>query len=419
MTPNIDNILFINNADIAGGAALGTYRLHQELLRQGFTSRILVGFSKSKDKAVLTLPQKNKLAGLLTKNLGGLLGFQYFQNLDALQTPRLKEVHNADVINLHCTHNRQFNPLILPRLTRLKPTVWKFSDMWPFTGHCAYSFDCDRWKTGCGKCPYLATYPAIKRDTTHIQWKIKKAIYKRSSLDIIVPSIWMRDIVKNSMMSTFPIHHIPNGIDTDIFKPIDKRLCRGVLGLPQSKNIILIGSQSLKNDRKGGDLLAQVLNKIEPKNRESIVCLAFGQPEPDFIEKTGIYVYGMGYVESEFIKASIYSAADLLLFTTRADNSPLTVLESLACGTPCLAFDVGGVKELIVSGENGYVAKAFDTEELTSWLNFFLSNDDQRSKLGFNARNRILKIHKIEQQAENYLQIYKTAQERHSRVSEK
>jgi glycosyltransferase involved in cell wall biosynthesis len=415
MDSNFNNILFINNSDIAGGAALGTYRLHEELIRRGFGSKVLVGFSKSNDRDVSVLPKTHRLVGPLAARAGSLLSIQYLQNLDALHIPKRPEFRDADIVNLHCTHNRQFNPFVLPRLTHLKPTIWKLSDMWPFTGHCAYSFDCERWKSGCGNCPYLRTYPGLKHDTTRTQWKIKQWIYHRSVVDLIVPSIWMGDLVKQSMMSRFAVHHIPNGIDTTTFYPINKRSCRAALGLPQDKSIVLIGSQSTQIDRKGGDLIVRIINGLSEACREEIAILTFGQAKPRFCEAIGISVYGMGYIESEAIKASIYSAADLMLFTTRADNSPLTILESLACGTPCLSFDVGGVKELICSEENGYVVPAFDVEQLTAQLERLLSDPAERDELGFKARKRILKNHKIEQQADRYLEVYAEAQAKHNR----
>ncbi len=126
--------------------------------------------------------------------------------------------------------------------------------MWSFTGHCAYSYDCDRWQTGCGKCPYPDSYPGISRDSTAWEWKLKNRTYQHSNLTIVAPSQWLAEQARKSMLGQFPIHCIPYGIDTDAYQPLDSGQCRSVLGIPLDKRVLLFGAQSLTDQRKGGDL---------------------------------------------------------------------------------------------------------------------------------------------------------------------
>ncbi len=164
-------VLFVNISDVRGGAALGSYRLHEEVLKRGFTSRMLVGEAVSKSKLVDQLP-KTYLDKAL-RPLATFIGLNYVNVLSSFHTVTSHPFYiEADVLNLHCLHKGFFNYLAIPKITRDKPTIYKLSDMWSFTGHCAYSLDCDKWKIGCGKCPYPSTYPSIRRDSTHLEWKL-------------------------------------------------------------------------------------------------------------------------------------------------------------------------------------------------------------------------------------------------------
>jgi hypothetical protein len=153
-------------------------------------------------------------------------------------------------------HGGFFNYLALSRLTENKPAVISLHDMWPFTGHCAYSYDCDRWKIGCGKCPYPDISPPIQRDNTHIEWKLKNWVYRRSNLVIVAQSNWLACEAKQSMLSRFPFSH-SNGIDTDVFKPHDRNQCRSLLGISGEK-VLMFTSPNLNDPRKGGDLLVKL-----------------------------------------------------------------------------------------------------------------------------------------------------------------
>jgi glycosyltransferase involved in cell wall biosynthesis len=138
--------------------------------------------------------------------------------------------------------------------------------MWSFRGHCAYTYVCTKWQTGCGQCPDLDTYPGITHDTTAIEWKLKNWVYSRSNLTIVTPSQWLTDQARASMLNRFPIHHIPNGIDTDVYQPIDNAQCRTVLNIPEGKHVLMFGAASLNDTRKGGDLIHKALIDLPPSH---------------------------------------------------------------------------------------------------------------------------------------------------------
>lgn len=397
--------LQINQSDISGGAAIAAYRLHQGLLSYEIESKLLV------ERALLNCPETSTLKRrrFLENNLNsfagklGIANIHLFSSFSITQHPFYQE---ADIINFHCLHHNYFNYLALPRLTQNKPSVFTLHDMWPFTGHCSYSFDCERWLTGCGQCPYLDTYPPTQRDTTSLEWKLKRWSYKRSSLTIVTPSRWLANITRQSILGKFDIHHIPNGLDINHYQPLERGLCRQALGLPQDKKILLFAAQSLQERRKGSDLLLAALRKIPDTIKEQLTLLMLGSESYDFSRETDIPIVSLGYVESDRLKTLAYSAADLFVFPTRADNLPLVLQESMACGTPIVSFAIGGVPELVRHRETGYLAKPESIEDFSIGIVHLLENDDSRIELGKRCRQIAVTEYSQELQAKRYLNLY-------------
>jgi glycosyltransferase involved in cell wall biosynthesis len=312
----------------------------------------------------------------------------------------------ADIISYHSIHSGYFNYLALPKLTYKKPSVITLQDMWCITGHCATSYDCQKWKTGCGKCPYLDTYPQIKYDNTKLEWKFKKWAYSHSALSVVTPSRWLAECVKQSIMNHLPVHHIPYGIDTGILTPRDKISCRKILGIPSDKKILLYTAFDVTNKMKGSDIVMDVINRIPIKIRKNICLLLMGQNAEQIIPKLDVECFDMGFVTSDLTKSIIYSTADVLLYPTRADNLPFVVLESMSCGTPVVSFRIGGVPELVRPSITGLLAAPFNKEEIMSNVMELLENDSARNTMSINCRNIIKSEYTLELQAERYKNLY-------------
>jgi glycosyltransferase involved in cell wall biosynthesis len=166
----------------------------------------------------------------------------------------------ANVVHLHTLHGGYFNYRWLPELARRKPLVWTLHDQWALTGHCAYSFECARWRTGCGACPHPETYPAVRRDATATEWRWKSAAIAAARPHLICPSQWLLDLASaHPVLSALPRHHIPYGLDTDTFRPHDRESARAELGLPHDRVLALFAAQSLDNPFKNARLLAAAL----------------------------------------------------------------------------------------------------------------------------------------------------------------
>jgi glycosyltransferase involved in cell wall biosynthesis len=400
------NVLHINQSDIGGGAAIAGYRLHQSLIAQGVQSRQLVGHKETTSDLVAEVPRSRHLE----KNIDRITRRLGFNSISHQTTPNITQhpfYPEADILNFHNLHGGYFNYLAIDNLTTTKPAVFTLHDMWSFTGHCAYTYACTKWKTGCGQCPDLATYPAIAHDTTAIEWKLKNWVYSRSNLTIVTPSQWLADQARASMLNRFPIHHIPNGIDTDIYQPIDNAQCRTVLNIPDGKHVLMFGAASLSDTRKGGDLLHKALLGLPPSLKANIILLTLGRGGESIGESLGIPTISLGYVSSDHLKAIAYSAADLFVFPTRADNLPLVLQESMACGTPMASFDIGGVPDLVRPHLTGYLAKPEDADDLCHGITQLLKDENLRSQRSAQCRAIALAEYSIELQAQRYLELYR------------
>jgi glycosyltransferase involved in cell wall biosynthesis len=400
------NILQINTHDNIGGAAKVAYRLKDGLKKKGHKTWMLVGNVNSKSPDVKHIHWNKYIqVGFSIISTTILRPDMIFRN--SFQIKNRTDVANVDIIHLHNLHGGYFNHLALPELTKLKPTVYTLHDMWALTGHCAHSFDCDKWQTGCGNCPYLNVYPKLWYDVTNKLWKIKKDIYKKSDFVVVTPSRWLKNKVENSIMSDKEIHLIYNGIDHEIFRPMNKTNVKKKLNLPLDKTILMFGAQNgIKNLWKGGDYLLKALEQIDDEN---VFFLNIGSAE-DLDEKMKISIEwaSIPYIDNEKTMAEYYAASDLFLYPSLADNCPLVVLESMACGTPVIAFETGGIPELITNMRSGYIARYKDVDDFVKGIKLFLNDINLRTKAGLSARKDVENHFTLEKMVTLYDELYHT-----------
>ncbi|MCM0594203.1 MAG: glycosyltransferase family 4 protein [Gloeotrichia echinulata IR180] len=399
-------ILQINQSDIAGGAAIAGYRLHQGLLNQGIDSKLLVGSVKTDSDRVAVVSRRYRIENQLIR-FTYRLGLNYINLVSSFDIPQHSFYKETDILNFHNLHTGYFNYLAISKLTETKPAIFTLHDMWSFTGHCAYSYNCDRWTIGCGKCPYPDTYPTIKYDNTSLEWKLKDWVYSKSRLTIVTPSKWLSEQAKKSMLNRFPIHHIPYGIDTEAYQPIDAEKCRDILGIAPNKKVLMFGAESLKDSRKGADLLVKALQNLPEALKSEILLLTLGNGSEKTTDLVAIPTLNLGYVSSDRLKSIAYSAADLFIFPTRADNLPLVLQESMACATPMVSFKIGGVADLVRPGITGYLAQPEDIQDFSNGIVQLLEDTELRKNLSDNCRKIAIKEYSLELQAKRYIELYK------------
>ncbi|HZG38662.1 MAG TPA: glycosyltransferase [Nodosilinea sp.] len=402
-------VLQVNFSDFGGGGggAIAMYRLCQGLAPLDVDCKIISKVKTLNSDQSDVMPRYRVLEGVakkLTQSLG-------LNDIHTISTFRLKQhpfFQGADLLNLHIIHSDYFNYLALPVLTAHKPAVFTLHDMWAFTGHCAYSYDCSRWQTGCGACPYPDTYPSVQRDRTALEWRLKQWAYSRANLTIVTPSRWLMEKAQTSMLSAFPIQHIPNGLDVQAYAPIDKTLARQALNLPTDRYIVMSCAESLGDRRKGMDLLVKSLNQLPTDIKANTVLLLMGNRSEAIDRALQIPTVALGYVTSDRFKALAYSAADAFLFPTRADNLPIVLQESMACGTPMVSFQVGGVPDLVRPDITGLLAMPEDIDAFTAHTVTLLKDEDYRQKLAFNCRKTAVDEYSIELQARRYKTLYES-----------
>ncbi len=401
------SVVHLSTWDNAGGSGRAAYRLHTGLKKLGVRSRMLVGRKITSD------PDVRLLGGVfhrLDKWSGALVdrtGLQYLFYPSSLFLNRMKWVREADVIQIFNTHGGYLSHQALPALSSEKPVVWRLSDMWALTGHCSYAYGCDRWKIGCGECPDLEEYPALARDNTHSLFQTKNRIYERSRITVVSPSRWLLDIAKQSpLLGRFDAHWIPNGLDTAIFRPHAKPEAKERFGLDPKKRVLLFSAASVQSGRKGADHLKLALQSIAPALRGTTLFVV-GEGAERIQLPASIELKTIGPISDDETLAAIYSAADLFVLPALADNLPNGVLESMACGTPSVAYAVGGVPEAVRHMETGYAAAPADPADLAGGIRLLLEDPVLRERMGKRCREVAEKEYGEDLQTQRFQSLYR------------
>jgi glycosyltransferase involved in cell wall biosynthesis len=336
------------------------------------------------------------------------LGLNDVHCVGAFQIKNMPAYMEADLVHFQVIHGQFFSYLALPSLTANKPAVFTIRDMWPLTGHCAVSYDCERWKLGCGKCPYPDAPPPLPAqwDSSRLEWKLKNWSYSHSRLTVVALSRRMTEQAQQSMLGHFPIHHIPNGVDTEVYRPLDPHLCRSALGIPAEKKVLLFAAGHLNRQHKGSDLLAQALHALPPSLKTEIVLLLLGEGGEVIADAFDVQVLPLGYVGGHRFKALAYSAADLCVLPTRGEGLPNVLLESMACGIPMVSFDIGGVPDLVRPGATGYLARPEDVQDLRNGILTLLEDAALRQAMGQQCRAIALTEYAVELEVQRYIALY-------------
>lgn len=400
------SVLHISTADNAGGSARSAYRIHQGLRQLGHTSRMLVRRRVTADPDVQRI-WRSRTGRLADAALSRLLRSVSLPDLIAFSSaglPRHPWFQDSDVLQLYNLHGEYFGLAALPTLARQRPVVWRLSDMWALTGHCAYSLECERWRTGCGRCPHLRDYPALRRDTTAWHWRLKRRVYARSRLTIVAPSRWLEGVAAASpLLAGQRIVRIPNGIDTDVFRPQNRHAARERLGLPTDRPLALFIHAAPRGQRKGAALLAAIAGRLARHGAELVLM---GERTELLAQTLPCRSHHLGYLRQDAQLAEAYAAADMLVHPTLADNLPNCLLESLACSVPAVTFDVGGCGELVRHLDTGLLAPAGDVGAFADGIEQLLLDGALRERLGRQGRQLVEQEHTLIRQAERFARLY-------------
>ena len=278
----------------------------------------------------------------------------------------------------------------------------------PFTGGCHYVGDCRKYESQCGACPQLGS--PYESDLAAKIWARKRTAYPAHNFHMVTPSQWLANCARRSMLlGRMPVSIIPYGIPSDIFRKYDQGFCRELLGLPQKKTIILFGANNVMDERKGAQYLKEALELVSRRMKVCEVVLAiFGGKFDPKHETFGISTHVLGNIRDERLLAACYNAADVFVIPSLEDNLPNTVLESMACETPVVAFETGGIPEMVSHLQTGLLVKRKDANALAEQLQWIIEHPRERARMGANARNVICKEYTSAIQASRYLSLYRS-----------
>ncbi|MFT6127429.1 MAG: glycosyltransferase involved in cell wall biosynthesis [Flavobacteriaceae bacterium] len=404
-------VLIVSTSDLSGGAARAAYRLHQALVRQKIDCQMLVQSKSSDDYRVLGPTTKfSKGLGKIRPFLDSLLVRFYKRRSKTLFSSsylpfsgiieRINSI-NPDIVHLHWIAG---GIMRIEDLAKIKaPIVWSMHDMWAFTGGCHYNEQCDAYQNGCGSCVVLGSNS--KFDLSKINFLRKHNTYKKiKNLYINGSSKWISESAKSSsLFKNRNVTTIPNPIDMNLFKPVDKTSSRNLFNIPLEKKIILFGAiNPLGDSRKGFKELFESLSKLELENVEFVIA---GSSEP---LQENSFAYPVHYIpplSDEYSLSILYNIADVIVAPSLQENLANSIVESLLCGVPVVAFNIGGNPDLIEHKENGYLVKPFSSDDMAYGIEWVLNNKNY-STLSSNARKKAVSCYSYEVLSPIYIELY-------------
>ena len=413
-------VLFLSSSDGRGGAFAAAFRLLKGLEGENLSAQMLVAENTRNDPSVI---------GPASRWARGVSLLRPFLDTFPLKAYRKREptffstaylpdglatkvaLINPDIIHLHWVCGGFLRIETLKKLR--KPIVWTLHDMWAFSGGCHYAGSCERFKDACGECPQLNSKE--KNDLSHRILNRKMRAWRDADITIVSPSRWLADCAKASFLfRNRYVEVIPNGIDIERYKPIDKRVAREILNLPQDRKLILFGAVNAMTDRrKGFQYLEPAFRKLSMNGREDkLELIIFGAVEPANPPNLGLKTHYVGALQDDTSLALLYSSADVFVLPSIQENLPNTVSEALACGVPVVAFNVGGIPDMVKHQVNGYVAWRGNTDDFAHGIQWVLSELEKSPGLKKAARDQAEKEYALTTQAGHYLKLYRTLMER-------
>lgn len=326
----------------------------------------------------------------------------------------------GSILHLHNLHGQFFDLRQLPIISMSIPTLITMHDEWLYTGHCAYTLGCEKWRSGCGACPDLSIYPSIRFDMTRHNLQRKASIFSDSRFWLAAPSEWLMNKAQKSVLSggVIDTRVIHNGVDLKVFKPLNRKsVIRRRLGLPEDAWIILfVGYQTKSHEFKDYPTMAAAVAKLPPiiRNREvTFVCLGEDADPIKVGNASNLFYAGVSKPEQV---AEFYNAADLYLHAARADTFPTTILEAMACELPVVATATGGIPEQVEDQKTGFLAPIGDATMLANYILRLLDSRDMLMQFAYESLQRAKRMFDAERMVNEYMELYREMQSEFARV---
>lgn len=410
--------MIVNTSEQTGGAAVAARRLLQALNNNGVKAKMLVRDKETDQLSVVRLPDSFLDKWNFLWERWCLFWHLHFSRrhlfeLDMANAGRdittLREFREADVIHLNWINQGMLSLKGIRKILESgKPVVWTMHDIWPATAICHLTLGCENFKSRCANCKYLPGGGG-RTDLSAKVWRRKQKALEGKKITFVACSRWLEGEAKSSALLRGQwITSIPNPIDSHVFHARDKQEARKELGLPADKRLILFVSQRVTNVNKGMDYLVEACGKLtseHPEMAANTALVVLGGHAEEISPRFSLPVFALGYINDVRQIVSVYSAADVFVLPSLSENLPNTIMEAMACGVPCVGFEVGGIPEEIDHLANGYVARYKDSGDLARGLRWVLAEAD-RTALGKAAVAKVVACYSQNAVAMRYIYIY-------------
>jgi len=411
------HVLHLSTFDIVGGACRAAYRIHCSLRHIGVNSRMAVDVAKAGDWTVEAPQGKLKKGFALIRPYIGQLYRPFFRTENRilhspgiLPSGRVRDLNAspADVLHLHWVQNEMLSIADIGRLQ--KPLVWTLHDMWVFCGAEHYTEDY-RWQEGYHK----KNRPTYEQgfDLNRWTWQRKCKHWQRP-IQLVTSSRWLAECVRqSSLMHDWPVTVIPYPINTDVWQPLNRELARELLNLPQEISLVLFGAiEGTQDPRKGFDLLQAALQHLRG-HVSDLELVVFGERQPAQPPDLGFPIHYTGHLYDDLSLRVLYSAADVMVVPSRQEAFGQTASEAIACGTPVVAFHIGGLPDIVTHQQSGYLATPFEVADLAQGIQWVIEDRERHAQLCDYARAFAVEHFAYPVVAKQYLAVYESVLERH------
>ena len=411
-------VLIINTSERMGGAAIAAHRLMDALRNNGIQAKMLVRDKQTDRVTVIGLKKSLWQIWRFVWERILIWKANHFKkhNLFAVDIANtgtditvLPEFKQAEIIHLHWINQGMLSLKDLRKiLLSGKPVIWTMHDMWPCTGICHHARECDKYHQECQCCPYIYKGGG-KKDISYQVFKTKQELYKLAPITFITCSQWLKERASQSaLLTNHSVINIPNPINTSLFKPRNKQEARERRALPTDKKLILFGSAKITDKRKGIDYFIESCKILAEKYPEVVKewgVVVYGKESEQLKPLVPFEVYPLNYISSEKELVDVYNAVDLFVTPSLEENLPNTIMEAMACGIPCVGFNVGGIPEMIDHLHNGYVADYKSAEDFANGIHWALSEGEYPS-LSEAACRKVVTSYSESAIAKKYIEVY-------------
>lgn len=397
------NILLVNTTYQGGGAEKVTRQLFHGFDHTDIHMKLLAGRGDLTNTFYEIIYDK-QIPYFFSRLYGRLASYRKYDRYASKRIIDAVKKYQIDIVHLQNIHGNYMGIRDVQEISRHCRIIWTLHDMWALTGHCAHSFECDKWIQGdCTNCPKPETYPAIRRDIAGKMLNTKKKCFSGNNIVYVSPSQWLFDRFQESYLKNEKIQLIHNGTDIQKYLPGDNLSLREKYHIPMDKNVLLFAASNLNSQFRSFSHLLDALELLKNKSDYCLVILGNCDSQIEFNKEFN--VFQMGYISDEAVMNELYSLSDVYITPSLADNFPCTTIESFASGTPVIAFAAGGLTEQI-DEKTGWLVERGNSAALAESIQDAFSNKDRLASMGINCRQKAEKLYSEELMLKKYEKLY-------------